>query len=117
MALLGAVFDELAWKAAATKAMALQERMLRCNENRSVDNRLAWRSLIDSGGTDEPVTSVILFYFSTWDGTGAVERGLGKDAAIQKQHVGDAADDSCFDAEVYSFLLELSLRVRSERKK
>ena len=105
---LGAVFDELAWRAAATKAMELQERMLRRSADKSVDNRLAWRSLIDSGGTAEPLTSVVLFYFSTWDGTGAVERGLGKDSKIQKQHVGDAADASCFDADVYSFLLELN---------
>ena len=105
---LGAVFDELAWKAAATKAMELQERMLRRSADKSCDNRLAWRILIDSGATAEPLTSVVLFYLSTWDGTGAVERGLGKDAAIQRQHVGDAADESCFDAEVYSFLLELN---------
>ena len=105
---LGAVFDEDAWRVAATKAMELQERMLRRSADKSCDNRLAWRSLIDSGGTAEPLTSVVLFYFSTWDGTGAVERGLGKDAAIQKQHVGDAADDSCLSAETYSFLLELN---------
>ena len=106
---LGAVFDERAWKVAAAKAMKLQAEMLRRSEDKScVDNRLAWRALIDSGDTDEPVTSVVLFYFSTWDGTGAVERGLGKDSKIQKQHVGDAADASCFDADVYSFLLELN---------
>ena len=105
---LGAVFDEHAWRAAAAKAVELRAQMLRRSEDKSVDNRLAWRALIDSGGTDEPVTSVVLFYFSTWDGTGAVERGLGKDAAIQKQHIGDAADGSCFDADVYSFLLELN---------
>ena len=106
---LGVVFDDRAWKVAATKAMKLQAEMLRRSEDKScVDNRLAWRALIDSGDTDEPVTSVVLFYFSTWDGTGAVERGLGKDSKIQKQHVGDAADASCFDADVYSFLLELN---------
>ena len=32
---------------------------------------------------------------------------MGRDAAIQRQHVGDAAA-SCFDAEVYSLLLELN---------
>ena len=106
---LGAVFDERAWTKAAVTAMKLQAEMLRRSEDKScVDNRLAWRALIDSGDTDEPVTSVVLFYFSTWDGTGAVERGLGKDSKIQKQHVGDAADASCFDADVYSFLLELN---------
>ena len=68
----GAVFDELAWRAAAIKAVERREQMLRRSADKRVDNRLAWRSLIDSGGTDEPVTSVILFYFSTWDGTGAV---------------------------------------------
>ena len=62
---LGAVFDEDAWRAAATKAMELQERMLRSSADKSCDNRLAWRALIDSGGTDEPVASVVLVYFST----------------------------------------------------
>ena len=36
-----------------------------------------------------------------------MERGLGRDAAHQRQHVGDVAA-SCFDAEVYSLLLELN---------
>ena len=60
---LGVVFDEHAWRVAATKAMELREQMLRRSADKCVDNRLAWRSLIDSGGADEPVTSVVLFYF------------------------------------------------------
>ena len=41
-----------------------------------------WRAVISSR-TGELLTRVVLFYFSMWDGAGAVERGLGRDAAIQ----------------------------------
>ena len=104
---LGVVFDEDNWKRAAFEAVSLREQMLRRSADKSVDNREAWRALIGSGKESEPLISVVLFYLSTWDGTGAVERGLGTDAAIQKQHVG-GSPSSCFDAEVYSLLLELS---------
>ena len=81
--------------------------MLRRSADKRVGNRQAWRSLIESGDTVEPVTSVVLFYLSTWDGTGVVDRGLGRDAAIQKQHVGDTTD-FCFVTEEYSLLFELN---------
>ena len=97
----GVVFDEAAWTRAATKALNLRDQMLRRSDDKRVDNRAGWRSVIESGAA-EPLTSVVLFYLSTWDGTGAVERGLGRDAAIHGQHVGDTPD-SCAGAEVYSF--------------
>ncbi len=104
---LGVVFDEEIWERAAREALRVREQMLRRSADKSVDNREAWRALIESGSESEPLVSVVLFYLSTWDGTGQVERGLGTDAAIQRQHVG-SSPTSCFDAEVYSLLLELN---------
>lgn len=72
------------------------------------DNRVAWRSVLDAGGLPPALLDVVRFYIATWDGTGAVERGLGHDAAIQKQHVGSRTR-SCLDADLYSALLELKL--------
>ena len=104
---LGVLFDVVSWKQAACEALQVREQMLRRSADKHVDNRVAWHAVLRSDKVSEPLTSVVLFYLSTWDGTGAVERGLGTDAAIQRQHVG-GQPDSCFDAEVYSLLLELN---------
>ena len=45
---------------------------------------------------------------ATWDGTGAVERRLDRDANMQGQHVGQRAADP-FGAALYSGILELQL--------
>ena len=104
---LGVVFDNDSRKRAALEALSVREQMLRRSANKEVDNRAAWRALIERGSESEPLVSVVLFYLSTWGGTGAVERGLGTDATTQKQHVG-GTPSSCFDAEVHSLLLELN---------
>ena len=104
---LGVLFNMVSWKQAACEALQVREQMLRRSAGKHVDNRVAWHAVLRSGKVSEPLTSVVLFYLSTWDGTGAVERGLGTDAAIQRQHVG-SSPNSCFDAEVHSFFLELN---------
>ena len=88
---LGVLFDEDNWKKAACEALQVREQMLRRSADKHVDNREAWRAVLKGDKVSEPLTSVVLFYLSTWDGTGAVERGLGTDAAIQRQHVGGFA--------------------------
>ena len=55
-----------------------------------------------------PLVDATLFYLATWDGTGAVERGLGQDAAIQKQHAGWRAQEYQ-DADLHSGLMKMHL--------
>jgi len=62
------------------------------------------------GSKSFPVSLVAAthFYLATWDGTGAVERGLGQDAAIQNKYVGRRARESP-GADLYSSLLEMNV--------
>ena len=108
--------DRCAWVAAAKIALALKSGWV--NERRAsastpgcsatIDNRLVWRAALGSVSFPSSLAPAVRFYLATWDGTGAIERGLGQDAAIQQQHVGQRAR-SCLDADVYSALLELHL--------
>jgi hypothetical protein len=74
----------------------------------AVDTRLVWRRLLDGGRLDPALEPVARLYLATWDGTGAVERGLGQDAGIVGKHVGSRprTDE---EAGLYSRLLELKL--------
>ena len=111
---LGIAHDMGAWDTAANIAVTHKNKS---KENTpagastpgpDVENRLAWRSALRSATFPRPLVDATLFYLATWDGTGAVERGLGQDAAIQKQHVGRRAHE-CQDADLYSGLLEMHL--------
>ena len=112
---LGIAQDMSAWHSAAKIALAHKTQLVEKNSAASastsgpdVDNRLAWRSAVGSKSFPRALIDATLFYLATWDGTGAVERGLGQDAAIQKQHVGRRAQE-CQDADLYSGLLEMHL--------
>ena len=74
----------------------------------TIDNRLVWRAALGSVSVPSSLAPAVRFYLATWDGTGAIERGLGQAVAIPTQHVGQRAR-SCLDADVYSALLELHL--------
>ncbi len=113
---LGVQHDASAWQAAVRSACAerAQRRGHRprpCFDaglHSSTDNRLAWRVLLDTNRLPQSLLPLVRFYLATWDGTGAIERGLGQDAAIMKEHIGKPPR-SCFDAGLYSALLELKL--------
>lgn len=103
-------FDMRVWIKAATAS--LQHRPSLESTSRpsspSLDSRCAWRGALDAGLVPEPLRPLVRFYMATWDGTGTVERGLGSDAAIMKQHVGNQTRAGA-DASLYSNLLELKL--------
>ena len=111
---LGIAHDTGAWDRAANIAVTHKKKLKEktaagaSTPGPDVDNRLAWRSALRSATFPKPLVDATLFYLATWDGTGAVERGLGQDAAIQKQHVGRRAHE-CQDADLYSGLLEMHL--------
>jgi len=111
---LGIPRDISAWHSAANIALTHKQQLVEKNRASAsalgpdVDNRLAWRSAMTSESFPSSLIDVTLFYLATWDGTGAVERGLGQDAAIQKQHVGRRAQDYQ-DADLYSGVLEMHL--------
>ena len=101
------------WQVAAKQAIGHRARVveqLRALglEARDLEFRMAWRAAMGMPDVPKSLLDVVHFYLATWDGTGAVERGLGQDAAIQKQHVGQRARGE-LDADLYSALLELRL--------
>ena len=105
---LGEAHDRDLWQSAAQKAHRHLVRLSAARASSPDDNRLAWRAAL--GDTDFPqsVATVVRIYLATWDCTGAVERGLGQDAAIQKQHVGSRARSDA-SSDLYSGLLELKV--------
>ena len=81
-------------------------------------NRIAWAEALASAQGPEPpkdasavsdLEPVLRFYWSFRDGTGDVERGLGKFAAMQKSHVGGAEGDISFAEVCLELHQELSL--------
>ena len=77
------------------------------HHGQTVKKHDAWRSCLDADRLPSALPAeVVRLYLATWDGTGAVERGLGQDKAIIGQHVGSRTR-SCLDADLYSCLLEL----------
>lgn len=72
-----------------------------------LDNRTAWRVLLDAGGASTPMAmqEAVRFYLALRDGSGAVERGLGQDSAIIAEHIGARGSDG----NLYSALLELKI--------
>ena len=109
-AALGATTDWHTWRVAARLAINSRGRLnvSASTLDTNFEYRLAWRAAMLAAGFPESLARVVHFYLATWDGTGAVERGLGQDAAIQKQHVGQRAREE-HDADLYSGLLELHL--------
>ena len=98
------------WRAAASIATKTRARQRgdASKPDLNLEFRMAWRAAMHARGFPELLAKVVWFYLATWDGAGAVERGLGQDAAIQKQHVGQRARDE-LDAGLYSGLLEMHL--------
>ena len=88
------------WNIAARAALLHKERA-----NPPLDNRRAWRALLDEGKLPAALGEAVRFYLATWDGSGAVERGLGQDDAIIGEHVGSRGSDG----DLYSALLELKI--------
>ena len=96
---IGVDHDAAAWREGAQAALLAR--------GPDGNNRDAWRSCLDADRLPSALPAeVVRLYLATWDGTGAVERGLGQDAAIIGQHVGSRTR-SCLDADLYSCLLEL----------
>ena len=95
---LGLDISEAQWHAAARAALRVR------NQQRAMENRMAWRILLDGGHLPRALEGAVRFYLSAWDGSGAVERGLGQDAAIMREHVGSKGRE-----DLYSALLELKL--------
>jgi len=91
--------DPHAWRIAAAAALRCQGRT-----STPLGNRMAWRRALDEGGVPGALDTVVRFYLAAWDGTGAVERGLGSDAALAQHHMGAAGA-----ADLYSALTELKL--------
>jgi hypothetical protein len=59
------------------------------NDESGIDNRLVWgRLLAEDMARFHTLAPVIRFYCSVMDGTGSVERGLGRHAIILGHHVG-----------------------------
>ena len=107
---LDAATDRHTWRAAAGIALKnrARQRVSASTPDPNLEFRMAWRAAMHDPGFPEPLLKAVRFYLATWDGTGAVERGLGQDAAIQKQHVGPRARNE-LDADLYSGLLEIHL--------
>ena len=75
------------------------------------DQREVWRAVLDKDLVAPAYIPFVRLYLATWDGTGQVERGLGQDAAIMSQHVGNRTTSPGLDADaasLYSGLLELA---------
>ena len=102
---LEASTDWNTWHGAARLAIRARTRS---TNDVNLQYRLAWRAAMSASDFPSCLTKVVSFYLATWDGTGAVERGLGRDAAHQKQHVGKNVNNDT-DADVYSALLEMHL--------
>ena len=101
---LEATTDWNTWRSAAR--VAISARASASTPDADLVYRLAWRAAMHAAGFPAPMIKVVRFYLATWDGTGAVERGLGADAALQNAHVGQHARNDV-DAEVYSALTEM----------
>ncbi|MCP4243353.1 MAG: hypothetical protein GY772_22580 [bacterium] len=67
-----------------------------------------WRRVLDAGAVEPALGPAIRFCLAAWDGTVAVERGLGQDASIVQQHVGSRARTDEGQS-LYSALLEVKL--------
>ena len=113
------------WNAIVRKAIEIQERMLEQGEHAgastpsedwswrratraTIDNRFVWRRMLDQGFIPKKWEYLVRYYLAFWNGSGATERGLGADAAIQQEHVGTKiAEQSEEDAYANSGVLEL----------
>ena len=95
------------WTQAARNVLELRTRLLRESADSALDNRLVWSKALDchvlKGGD---WTWVINFFKAFWDGTGAVERGLGKDKHNQRPHSGKRGE-SDENSHLYAMLAEL----------
>ena len=103
---LEATTDWNIWRSAARVAISARRNV--STTDADLEYRLAWRAAMHASGFPAPMIKVVRFYLATWDGTGAIERGLGADDAIQNAHVGRRARND-LDADVYSALLEMNL--------
>ncbi len=95
---LGLAHDARLVRAAVKKALVLRRREA-TPPGGFPDNRRVWRRLLDDAPTDAgldfaPLRPLILFYLSAMDGTGSVERGLGRHSVMLSAHVGAAEDRS-----------------------
>ncbi len=129
----GVVYDGNTWRAAVRVALAERDRIVAARPHgappsdgaqgqlgertkrpswrpavEGPDNRLVWRRVLDAGAVEPALGPAIRFYLAAWDGTGAVERGLGQDASIVQQHVGSRARTDEGQS-LYSALLEVKL--------
>ncbi len=90
---LGLPYNAALMRAAVQKAVALRRR-LTASPGRSPDNRAVWRRFVDEARFGAPeldqLRPLILFYLSAIDGTGSVERGLGRHRFMLAAHVGAA---------------------------
>ena len=112
---LAHVYRAAEWDRAIAGALDARRALVRerASEERAgrsvrIDNREAWGRSLRSGQLPPSFNEIIGFYLATWDGSGAVERGLGVDAAIQGRHVG-RGQGSSIDGDVYSALVELKV--------
>ena len=92
------------WTEAVRVALSAQ-RNLPDDTEQALRNRVAWAEAIASSQGPEThrharavlaIEPVICFYLSFRDGTGDVERGLGKFLAMQAQHTGAPDGEVCF---------------------
>ena len=82
---LGMRHDRWAWVAAAKIALALKSGWVNkqgasastpgCSA--TIDNRLVWRAALGSVSFPSSLAPAVRFYLATWDGAGAIERGVG----------------------------------------
>jgi hypothetical protein len=83
---LGMTHDKVAWLASTKIAVTHWKQLIAKPETPegADDNRRAWRAAMGASNFPPSVVPAVRFYLATWGGTGAVERGLGQDAAMQK---------------------------------
>ena len=86
----------------ASRVALAERRLLPASVEASMRNRIAWAEALSSAMGPSPprdaeavlhLEAVLRFYWSFRDGTGDVERALGKLTAIQKSHQGGGHGD------------------------
>ena len=105
----------LEWTKAVRKVLQLRVRLesegggLKAGRDdaSTLDNRWVWSKALDCDVLQGAEWRLVVDFFKAfWDGTGAVERGLGKDKRCQQPHSGNQGESEEI-SQLYAMLAEL----------
>lgn len=88
------------WEQALPCALRERHRIMKARNGLIPDNREVWAAFLDPTFGSQAglgltlLQRLIRFYLSVLDGTGAIERGLGRHARICQQHLGSTGGDA-----------------------